>query len=325
VSGRRWWTRVVRGGHSDPARSALPAGRTARPTAAPARPADGPALPRSIEDLLEDMRALRLTLVADLSAAAAAVEDDCDRVAADIIDSDRRELAALMRRSTARLQGDAEVVPATGGITVPPARTWRRRALISLPAVPLVGALAMSAAAAAGLLPLPTHGHTHARVLSERPVSTTFRQFETVLDGDPSASQVVAAASAFHQQIAAMLANARQSPDGVTEVAQLLQLEQALLMRKQPPGSNLVLAQSRKLAARLLTVARAASAQPTPATVATPSASSSPKRSTSPKSSSSTSPTAKSSTTKPVASSSPSPTSSSSSSGAPDHLPSVGG
>jgi hypothetical protein len=208
---------------------------------------------------------------------------------------------------------------------VPPPRTWRRRVLISLPAVPLVGALAMSAAAAAGLLPLPTHTHGHARVLGERPVSTTFRQFETVLDGDPSASQVVAAASALHQQIAAMLATAPQTPGGVTEAAHLLQLEQALLMRKQPPGSNVVLAQSRKLAARLLNVARAASAQPTPATVATPSASSSPKHSSSPKSSPTTSPTAKSSTTKPAVTSSPSPSSSSSSSTAPGHLPSVGG
>ena len=182
----------------------------------------------------------------------------------------------------------------------------------------------MSAAAAAGLLPLPTHAHRHA-VLSERPVSRTFQNFESVLDSDPSASQVEAAATALHQQIAAMLATAPQTPGGVTEVARLLQLEQALLLRKQPPGSSLVLAQSRKLAAQLLTVTRSASAQPTPASVATPSASTSPKHTTSPKSSPSSSPTAKSSTTKPSASSSPSPSSSSSSSGATGHLPSVGG
>jgi hypothetical protein len=270
------------------------------------------------------MQALRLTLVADLSAAAAAVEDSSEQVAADIVDGDRRELAAFLRRTTTRLQGLPDAAAATGTVTVPPASTWRRRALISLPAVPLVGALAMSAAAAAGLLPLPTQSHHHARVLSERPVSSTFRQFETVLDGDPSASQVFAAATALHQQIAAMLATAPQTPGGVTEAAHLLQLEQALLLRKQPPGSKLVLAQSRKLAARLLTVARA-SAQPTPATVATPSASSSTKHSTSTKSSPTASPTAKSSTSKPAATSSPSPSSSSSSSDASGHLPTIGG
>ena len=320
--------RAVRGGQSDPARLGQPFEPAApEPTypEATAYPEDAAAR-GSIEALLEDVRKMRLMLVADLSAAAAAVEDSSDRVAADIVDGDRRELAAFLRRSTARLQGAREdvTVPTPVAVSVPEPRSWRRRALISLPAIPLVGALAMSAAAAAGLLPLPTQSHHHARVLSERPVSTTFQHFETVLDGDPSASQVVAAASALHQQIAAMLATAPQTPDGVNEAAHLLQLEQALLLRKQPPGSSLVLAQSRKLAARLLTVARA-TAQPTPATVATPSASSSPKHSTSAKASASSSPTAKSSTSKPSSSSSPSPSSSSSSSGAPGHLPSVGG
>jgi hypothetical protein len=317
VSARWRRKRAFRGERSTPARPALSASAPALDD--PAYPAD-PAVPASIEDLIADMQALRLTLVADLSAAAAAVEDSSERVAADIVDGDRRELAAFLRRTTTRLQGLPEPEVPTGTVTVPAARTWRRRALISLPAVPLVGALAMSAAAAAGLLPLPTHSQHHARVLTQRPVSSTFRQFETVLDSDPSASQVVAAATALHQQIAAMLATAPQTPGGVTEAAHLLQLEQALLLRKQPPGSKFVLAQSRKLAARLLTVARA-TAQPTPATVATPSASSSTKHSTSTKSS----PTAKSSTSKPAATSSPSPSSSSSSSDAPGHLPAIGG
>ena len=312
--------RAFRGGQCDPARPALP-GEPAEADGA-AYPAD-PAPRGSIEDLLADVRNLRLTLLADLSAAAAAVEDSSEAVAADIVNGDRRELAAFLRRSSLRLHGAPEAVP-TSAVPVPAPRSWRRRALISLPAIPLVGALAMSAAAAAGLLPLPTQSHHHARVLSQRPVSTTFQHFETVLDGDPSASQVVAAATALHQQIAEMLATAPQSPDGVNEAAHLLQLEQALLLRKQPPGSSLVLAQSRKLAARLLTVARATT-QPTPATVATPTASTSPKHSTSTKPTTSSSPTAKSSTTKPAATSSPSPSSSSSSSGAPGHLPSIGG
>jgi hypothetical protein len=309
---RRTWaarTGKVNPAQAEPARPRLP--ETARPA---------PALPGSLEDLLDDMIELRLTLVADLSAAAAAVEADSDRVAGDIVDSDRRELAAFLRRSTARLADAAEPVAPTTAVAVPTPRSWRRRALISLPAVPLVGALAMSAAAAAGLLPLPTSSH-HVHVVSEPPVASTFQRFATVLDGDPSASQVVAAASALHEQIAALLAQAPQNPGGVSEVARLLQLEQALLMRKQPPGSSLVLAQSRRLAAQLLTVAHEVS----PAAVPT-SSTASPHRSTSTaKSTSSSSPTPKSSTTKPSASTSPSPSPTPTSSDAPGHIPSIGG
>ena len=279
----------------------------------------------TIEHLLDDMRELRLTFVADLSAAAAAVEADSDGVAADIVESDRQELMAFLRRSTARLEGAPIPVTAGARRTAAKPANWRRRVAISLPAVPLVGALAMSAAAAAGLLPLPTHHSSpHARVLSEgqAPVSTTFEQFESVLAGDPSASQVVAAASALHQQIAALIANAPQNPAGVNEVAKLLQLEQALLMRKQPPGSKLVLAQSRKLAAQLLTVSGHASAQPTPASV--PTSSSSTHKTTSPKPSSSPTASPKPSS-KTSSTPSSTPSSSPSSSDAPGHIPSIGG
>jgi len=280
----------------------------------------------TIEHLLDDMRDLRLTFVADLSAAAAALEADSDEVAGQIVESDRQELLAFLRRSTARLAGDPVSAPTTSPRPARQSTAWRRRVAIALPAVPLAGALAMSAAAAAGLLPLPTHHATsHPRVLSEgqAPVSTTFQHFETVLAGDPSASQVVAAASVLHRQIAALIANAPQNPAGVSEVAQLLQLEQALLLRKQPPGTKLVLAQSRQLAAQLETFAAHTSAQPTPASVPT-SPTSTPHKVTSPKPSTSSStspkPTSKASST-PSSSPSPSP----SSTDAPGHIPTIGG
>jgi hypothetical protein len=273
------------------------------------------------------MQDLRLTLVADLSAVAAAVETDSERIAADILECDRQELLAFLRRDAARLSARADDATVTAAVeNVPKPRSWRRRVVISLPAVPLVGALAMSAAAAAGLLPLPTHsGSHHARVVSEgAPVSSTFQNFETVLAGDPSASQVVAAASALHQQIAAMIATAPQDPGGVTEVAHLLQLEQALLLRKQPPGSSLILAQSRELAAQLQDIAsRTSTAQPTPATVPT-SPSSTPHKTTTAKSTP-TSSTSPKSTTKSSPASSPSPSSSPSSTDAPGHIPTIGG
>jgi hypothetical protein len=286
-----------------------------------------PADPRSITDLLDDVRELRLTLAADLSTAAAAVDADSDEVAADILAGDRRDLAAFLRRSASRLEGLTPTSAPDADLAVAAPRPWRRRALVSLPAIPLVGALAMSAAAAAGLLPLPTQHHDHrARVIGDAaPVSTTFAEFETVLAGDPSASQVVAAATALHQQIAQMLDTARQNPGGVSEVARLLQLEQALLLRKQPPGSSLVLAQSRRLAARLLSVAsQSQSTQPSPATV--PTATASPHKSTTPKPVSTTSPKpSPTATTKTSSTPSPSPSSTSSSSTAPGHIPSLGG
>jgi hypothetical protein len=297
----------------------------------PAGQPDGSARPDAVSaeliaDLLEDMQDLRLTLVADLSAVAAAVETDSERIAADIVECDRQELLAVLRRDAARLSTRVDDATVTAVQNVPKPRSWRRRVVISLPAVPLVGALAMSAAAAAGLLPLPTHsGSHHARVVSEgAPVSSTFQNFETVLAGDPSASQVVAAASALHQQIAAMIATAPQDPGGVTEVAHLLQLEQALLLRKQPPGSSLILAQSRELAAQLQDIAsRTTTAQPTPATVPT-SPSSTPHKTTTAKSTP-TSSTSPKSTTKSSPASSPSPSSSPSSTDAPGHIPTIGG
>ena len=307
--------------------------RWRRTAGEPAGQPDGSARPEAVSaeliaDLLEDMQDLRLTLVADLSAVAAAVETDSERIAADILECDRQELLAFLRRDAARSGERADDAAVTSAAqNVPKPRSWRRRVVISLPAVPLVGALAMSAAAAAGLLPLPTHsGSHHGRVLSEgaAPVSSTFQNFETVLAGDPSASQVVAAASALHQQIAAMIATAPQNPGGVTEVAHLLQLEQALLLRKQPPGSSLVLAQSRKLAAQLQDIAsRTSTTQPTPATVPT-SPSSTPHKTTTAKSTP-TSSTSPKSTTKSSPASSPSPSSSPSSTDAPAHIPTIGG
>lgn len=290
-----------------------------------ARAAEAP--PEALEHLLDDVRDLRLTLVADLSAAAAAVEADSARVAAEIVESDRRDLMAFLQRSGTRLDALARTPQAADPVVAPTQRTWRRRLVISLPAVPLVGALAMSAAAAAGLLPLPTHSSPkHVHVLNEGSAAMppTFTNFETVLAGDPSASQVVAAASALHEQIAAMIANAPQNPGGVGEVARLLQLEQALLLRTQPPGSKLVLAQSRKLAAQLLNVAsHPSSTQPTPASVPT-SPASSPHKSPSTKASSTSSPSPKSST-KPSTSPSSKPSSSPSSTDAPGHIPTIGG
>jgi hypothetical protein len=293
----------------------------------------------ALSELLDDMRELRMTLAADLSAAAGATEDDAHDVAGQIVDADRRELAAFVRRAVGRLSALEPGAGATPAIPVPtafppsafkqvPQQRLRRRVLLSLPAVPLIGALAMSAAAAAGLLPVPGHSSGHVAQPAPRasaPVTSTFNQFEAVLDSDPSPAQLMRAATALHRQLAALIATAQGNPGHVTEVARLLQLEQALLLRKQPPGSDVVLAESRKLAAKLLKLAPIASpsSQPTPASVPTSQSSSPAQHQTQPTPSSTpaSQPTkAPTPTPTPTHSTSPSPAPSTSN-GYPGHLP----
>jgi len=290
----------------------------------------------ALSGLLDDMRELRMTLAADLSAAAGATEDGAHDVAGEILDADRREMAAFVRRAVGRLSAlepADSAIPAASVLAVPtafpkvPRQRWRRRVLVSLPAVPIIGALAMSAAAAAGLLPVPGHssGHVVRPVpRASAPVTSTFSQFEAVLNSDPSPAQLIRAASALHRQLAALIATAKGNPGHVSEVARLLQMEQALLLRKQPPGSDVVLAESRKLAATLLNLAPVSSpsSQPTPASVPTAQSSpaahhSEPTPSSSPSSHQSKTPTP---TPTPTHSTSPSP-SSSSPYGYPGHLP----
>ena len=151
---------------------------------------------------------------------------------------------------------------------------------VAIPAVPLVGALAVSAAAATGALPLPGDSGPRQQVTTVEtvatpgaPVATTFRQFESVVDSDASASQVVAAAAKLHQQLAALMASTPDDPARARVVANLLQLEQDLLLRKQPPGTSIVLAASRRLVAQLLGSSAGSSpanVHPSPTTVLLP-------------------------------------------------------
>ena len=49
-----------------------------------------------VTDLLDGVRALRLTLLADLTAAAGALDDDATAVAADILAADSAAVCALL-------------------------------------------------------------------------------------------------------------------------------------------------------------------------------------------------------------------------------------
>ena len=274
-----------------------------------------------LDGLLDEVRELRLTLASDLSLAASAAEIGADQVTRDIVEADQRELARFVRVAElqlARVQGV--------GVAQPRTARWRHRVALSLPAVPLVGAMALSAAAATGALPLPNVGAQHhaavhaASTPSTAPVDSTFQQFVTLVDGYPSATQVLAAAAVLHRQLADLIATNAQNPDRVAEIEQLLAMEQSLLQRRQPPGTPIVLAAARRLAERLVTVAKpvasASSLVPTPVTSthrATTKTSPSPTATTSAPPSAQPAPT-----TAPSAAPTPTPTSSPSSNQIPN-------
>jgi hypothetical protein len=285
-------------------------GRSRRPVATDAsHPLDG---------LLQDMRELRLTLAADLHAAAAAAEEDAADVASDIVEADREELARFRRVAETQLLRLQAVA-----VAEPDAPRWRRRVVVALPAVPLVGAMALSAAAVTGVMPLPgTHDTARppaVKAAPASPVTSSFQQLERVVDSrQSSASDVIAAARVLHRQLAALIADSSNDPGQAAALAELLRAEQSLLMTAQPPGASIVLDATRRLARQLVDSvpklpkpAPTSTRLPTPLPSATskgskPSSSASPKKSTAPK-----------------PASSPSASPSGSSSPDPGHIPAV--
>jgi hypothetical protein len=219
-----------------------------------------------LDGLLSEMRELRLTLAADLNAAAGAAEEGAEDIAAQIVDADRRELALFARDADRRLRRLARSTqPQAAPVAAPASPRWRRRLAIALPVVPMVGALAVSAAAATGVLQLPSSGSDRGGALSssslsanfDDPASSTFRNFADVVGGDPSAAQVIAAADRLHSQLAKLLASSSTDPDSAAQLVQLLRMEQSLLLTEQPPGADVVLHATRKLAKQLVDVVNA--------------------------------------------------------------------
>lgn len=275
-------------------------------------------VPDPLEGLLHDMRELRLTLAADLHAAAAAAEDGATEVASDIVEADREEIARFRRVAESRLLGIPRLA-----VVEPAAPKWRRRAIVALPAVPLVGAMALSAAAVSGVLPLPGEHAAKAPAVQSAPtspVTSSFQQLEQVVDSQQSSARdVIAAARVLHRQLAALIASSSNNPSQAAALAELLRAEQSLLMTAQPPGASVVLDATRRLAKQLVdTATKLPAPDPTSTRLPKPLATSSPK----PKTSSSPSPSPKKSTTpKPSTSPSANPTDSS----APDsnNIPAV--
>src|SRR4051794_15855333 len=250
-------------------------GRSRRPAASDvSHPLDG---------LLRDVRELRLTLAADLHAAAAAAEDGAPEIASDIVEADRDEIARFRRVAETRLLRLQRLA-----VAEPEAPKWRRRVVVALPAVPIIGAMAVSAAAVSGVLPLPSH-HDAAKprpvqAAPTSPVGTSFRQLERIVDSnESSARDVIAAARVLHLQLAELIANSSNDPTQAAVLADLLRAEQSLLMTAQPPGASVVLDATRRLAQQLVnSVPKLPKPAPNSTRLPTPLPSSSPKSNPSP-------------------------------------------
>lgn len=230
----------------------LPWPRRSRPESEP------PASPAAVSELLERIRSLRLTLGADLAAAAGAVDADQPQIAADIVDADRDELQ--------RLALPVAVAPQRSPQPLAPRR---RRALIALPAIPLVAALAMTGAAA-----LTGHWRPHheARVASgsiaavpvappasiRATAATTLHHLERAVAGRHRGQQVVTLAAHFHHQLSALIASSPDDGRQLGEVQRLLSMEQQLLESHRGDGVAIALAASRQVT-KLLAAAGIAS------------------------------------------------------------------
>ncbi|HVT65583.1 MAG TPA: hypothetical protein VHD81_10550 [Mycobacteriales bacterium] len=200
-----------------------------------ARSADDPAL----IDLLETVREVRTTLAIDLAAAAGALEENQRAVARDIIAATSDELSLVQDNH----QDRSDELAARR-------RARRTRALLALPAVPLVGALAMTTAAALNGSSKPAH-HVVASSPSPAPhtaASTALRRLEHVVNQHAQAAQVIGAADDLHKQLTRMIATSTNNPAQLHVVQQLLTLEQHVLEGSKVPGTQLALAASRAIA-----------------------------------------------------------------------------
>jgi hypothetical protein len=266
-----------------------------------------PGVPRvgALDALLREVDGLRLTLEADLSLAASAVEAGAPDIAADILESDREGLREFESRALDHLAELSEDEP-----------VLRHRRRVHVPAAPFV-----AAAAVVGFL-LGVVPHT-AGQQSDLPTSTVAATSSLTRLTDAAANgstgDVVDAAFELHEQLAAVVAQAKTDPDAAKAALALLSAERAVLAQSGDSAAvRAVLAQSSRLSNLILqalppAVRTSVPRAPTtvvfaaPTSSPTPSPASSPKAAPSPKASSSPTPKATSSPTPTAQPSSSSP------------------
>jgi hypothetical protein len=243
---------------------------------------------QAIAELLASVRKVRTTLAIELSAAAGALDDGRPEIARDILAATSDDLASAGQRALCDHTGD-HTRPVT-----PRRRIRHRRLILALPLVPLVGAIAMTAAAAlsgggitgthsqhrpataaAGQSPYsvapaqPPSSATTQRTGTHDSATTTLHRLEHVVSHDPKAAQVIAVAADLHQQLTAMIAMATNSAR-LDVVQKLLSVEQRVLEASKVPGTQFALAASREIARLLEQQPSAKSAAPAPTTHVAP-------------------------------------------------------
>lgn len=239
-------------------------------------PGDGDADRRvddpAIAELLDSVREARTSLAIELSAAAGAIEAGRPEVARDIVAATAEEMRRVSDRTDAARTRPGTPRPATSR-----GRLRSRRALLALPAIPLVGAVAMTAAVALGGTSAPKphpqvaaqHHVVHVAIpqvasttVAHQAATTTLHQLEHVVTHHPQAAQVIAVADSLHDQLTAMIATATNDPARLHVVRRLLMLEQHVLEASKVPGTQLALAASRAIARLLEDVPATKHAQP---------------------------------------------------------------
>jgi hypothetical protein len=230
------------------------AGRKRLPDDGDERRPDDPA----IVELLDSVREARTSLAIELSAAAGAIEAGHPEIARDIVAATAEEMRLVSDRPRAVSVDDER-----------PRRRARRRALLALPAIPLVGAIAMTAASAIGGSGTPATHHpvataphvSIAAVPGQQTITTatttgpiahdvatsTLHRLEHVVAHHPQSARVLAVADDLHDQLTEMIATATNDPARLHVVRHLLMLEQHVLESVRVPGTQLALAASRAI------------------------------------------------------------------------------
>lgn len=200
-----------------------------------------PEVPRvgALDALLREIDGLRLTLETDLTLAAAAVETGQPRLAADIIDSDRKGLQAFEGRALGHLEQLA---------------TPRRR--VRVPAAPFVAAAAV-AGFLLGVVPHltgPSQNDT-TNVSSASPTQSLMLLEEATTNGDTA--QALEAVNILHGQLTPILLQAKTDPAAAAQALALLSQEQHLLAgAPDAPALIAALQTSRQLTSTLRSLLR---------------------------------------------------------------------
>jgi hypothetical protein len=243
------------------------------------RPPQVSAYPAEIEVLLDDVRQLRTTMASDLSTAAAAVDSDAQGVARDIIEANRGELAALGRRVTGPTTAGQPPSPST------PRRRGARETAVLTAAVPILAAVAVSAAAFAGYTvhrgdaPDParrTHqaaGNSN-RALDAGDAHSTLRALTADVRRGAALATITADALRLRDQLASLAVRAEGDSGALATVRRMLAAEAHLLSRYRGRGDTVALADVRRLDASLVlattALTRTTTSHPSPASTAVP-------------------------------------------------------